>query len=468
MCKNFLISISLLMLFAACQKEKQDYRFEKQNTVSIKTADSTFTITQFQVLKVEPELTESIPSQDGYSYKWKAWKVGGDTILLSDKKDLDVSVVLEPGSYELQYKVTNNRTGIASFMIYRLTVNGGFYEGWLVANTKSGMAHMSFIREDGQLFLTPAETVNKTTYPGKALGAYAAVEPFGRLALINFFTDKGVYRFNANDLVQNGTTADIFTESMQFNAPPYYGISKSVIDQYIIANGGLHVGLGPVFFPAEVLKPFSDRLTGDYVLFPGIFNSSQTSTFFYDNKHKRFMQISYLARELTVASGSDGAAFNMGNVGMTMLAFDYGVKGASSDEFYFIMQGSDGRYILSISGVAPGMNQKIENSPEIAQATTFTTSSVAKHLYYATGNRIYLHDILAKSSRLVYTLPAGEQIADMKLLRATSKRLVVATNVGTAGKVYYFDLDNLGEVSGQGPTDIFSGFGEIAQIFYRD
>lgn len=468
MFKNIFLSISLLMFFAACQKEKQDYRFERQNTVSIKTADSTFTVTQFDVLKVEPQLTESIPSQDSYSYKWKAWMVGGDTIMLSDKKDLDVSVVLEPGSYELQYKVTNNRTGIASFMIYRLTVNGGFYEGWLVANTKGGMAHMSFIREDGQLFLTPAETVNKTTYPGKALGAYAAVDAFGSIALINFFTDQGVYRFNANDLVQNGATADIFTESMQFTAPPYYGISKSVIDQYIIANGGLHVGLGPVFFPAEVLKPFSDRLTGDYVLFPGIFNSSQTSTFFYDNKHKRFMQTSYLARELTVATGSDGAAFNMGNVGMTMLAFDYGVKGASSDEFYFIMQGSDGRYILSISGVAPGVNQKIENSPEIAQATIFTTSGVAKHLYYATGNRIYLHDMLAKSSRLVYTLPAGDQIADMKLLRTTSKRLVVAANSGTSGKIYYFDLDNLGDVAGQAPTDTFSGFGEISQIFYRD
>lgn len=456
------------MLFTACQKDKQDYHFEKQNTVSIKTADSTFTVTQFETLKVATVLTESIPSRDGYTYQWKAWQVGGDTIILSRNKDLDVSIVLEPGRYELEYKVANTRTGIVSFMIYRLTVNGGFYEGWLVSNNRNGKALLSFIREDGEQFLNPAEIINNTTYPGKALGAFAATDPFGSIALINFFTDQGVYRFNANDLVQNGSTTDIFPEGKQFVSKPCYAVGKSVIDQYIIANGGLHVGLGPVFFPAEVLKPFSDRLPGDYDLFPAIISSSQYATFFYDNRHKRFMQASYLDRELTVASGSDAAAFNMGNVGMTMLASDYGVMGAMSDEYYFVMQGADGRYILSLSNTTPGINQKIGNSPGIEQATAFATSSVAKHLYYAAGNNIYLYDMLANSSRQVFSFPTGVQIADVKLFRSTSKRLVVAANEGAEGKVYYFDLDNLGDVVGNTATDTFSGFGEIAHLFYRD
>ncbi|QEH42460.1 PKD-like family lipoprotein [Chitinophaga sp. XS-30] len=468
MLRHIFLCIGFVMLFTACQKDKQDYRFEKQNTVSVKTADSIFTVTQFETLKVETILTESVPSQDSYSYQWKAWQVGGDTVILSRDKDLDINIILQPGRYELEYKVTNNRTGIASFMIYRLTVNGGFYEGWLVSNSKNGKAQLSFIREDGELFLNPAELINNTTYPGKALGAFAAIDPYGSMALINFFTDQGVYRFNANDLVQNGITTDIFPEGKQFSSLPCYAISKAAIDQYIIADGGLHAGLGPLFFPAEVLKPFSDRFPGDYTLFPAIITSSQTATLFYDNKHKRFMQASYLDRELTVASGSDAAAFNMGNVGMTMLASDYGVRGAYSDEYYFVMQGADGRYILSLSSTTPGMNQKIGNSPDIEQATSFTTSSVAKHLYYAANNKIYLYDMLANSSRPVFSFPASVQIADMKLLRSTSKRLVVATTDGQEGKVHYFDLDNLGDVTGNAATNIFTGFGEIAHLSYRD
>ncbi|MNX52728.1 hypothetical protein D3C86_834130 [compost metagenome] len=89
-------------------------------------------------------------------------------------------------------------------------------------------------------------------------------------------------------------------------------------------------------------------------------------------------------------------------------------------------------------------------------------------MYYASGQKIYLYDILANSSRLVYTFPADTKIADLEMLRATSKRLVVALNKGTAGEVYYFDLDNLGNFVGNTYVKKFEGFGEIVHLGYRN
>ncbi|MNK14783.1 hypothetical protein D3C87_329130 [compost metagenome] len=459
----------IVMLVMACQKDEQSFVYEKQNQVAIATNATAFTVTQLDTLKVSPTLTESLPSGEEFSFEWKMYlQTGTDTAnILSTEKNLKVRINLPPGNYSLRYKVTSKKTGIAALSLYSVTVNGAFYQGWLVSNNKDGKARMSFIRTDDMVFAAPAETVNNTSYPGHAIAAYSGIDR--NIALVLFFTDQGVYRFNANDLMQNGNTTALFPDGKQFSTLPVYGLNKLVTDQYIVSEGGLYAGLGPSFFSGEVLKPYSDRFTGDYSLFPAIISSTQTSSYFYDNKHQRFMQAAYLDRAIAPAAGSSSASFDLGNVGKTMIACDYGVRSSANDEFYFVMENNAGvRYLLSINGTTPGLNQLIGNSPDIATATKFATSSVVKHMYYASGQKIYLYDILANSSRLVYTFPADTKIADLEMLRATSKRLVVALNKGTAGEVYYFDLDNLGNFVGNTYVKKFEGFGEIVHLGYRN
>lgn len=460
----------LALAWASCQKDNQRFVYDKLNTVSIKTADSSFVITQLDTLSIQTQLTESIPSGDSYTYEWKAYMVGENAVILSDKKDLKVAVNLSPGSYDLIYTVTSVKTGISSFMLYPLTVNGAFYEGWLVAANQDGKARLSFIRANDSVFFSPAEDVNKTTYPGKALGVNAGItSSYANLALVMFYTDQGVYRFNADNFIQNGTTADIFPEPKQFSASCAYAMSKIPYDQYIVADGGLYAGIGPLFYPQDVLKPYSERLTGDYNLFPVVINSATAVTLFYDNKYRRFMSVPLGDRMLSPVSASPGAVFNMADVGKKMIGWDYGTQSViSSDEIYFVMQDDAGiRYLYSLKGATPELSQQIGNSPDIEKASAFAASGVVKHLYYAAGNKIYLYDILANSSKMVYTFPDGVKIKDLKMLSITSKRIVVATNTGTAGEVYYFDLDNLGDIVNHTYVKKFTGFGEIINLSYR-
>lgn len=464
-----LLSCLLIMVFS-CRKNDQNFIYDKMNEVSIKTDSTSFAVTQLDSLKIKPQLKESIPGGDSYTYEWKIYPQitvqGQSPVILSTEKELKAKIVLPPNTYNLQYKVTNSKTGVASYMLYRVLVNGAFYEGWMVSNNKDGKAQLSFVRADNALILNPAEAVNHTTYPGHALAAYSAVDY--NIALTLFFTDQGVYRFNANDLLQNGTTTSLFPGGKQFNTTPTYALNKLATDQYIVSEGGLYASLGPTFYPAEVLTPYSDRFTGDYLLFPAIISTTQNSTFFYDNKYKRFMQAAYLDRTLEVSPGSAAASFDLSNVGKTMIACDYGAQSYSQDEFYFIMEDQGGRYLYSINGTTPGLKQTIGNSPDIDKASAFASSSVVKHLYYAAGNKIYLYDILANSARLLYTFHAGYTIKDIKMLRSTSKRIVAAVNKGLAGEVYYFDLDNLGNFIGNTYVKKFEGFGEIVHLSYRN
>lgn len=457
-----------VMLVMACQKEEQSFKYEKPNVVSIGTDATTFTVAYLDSLKVSPVLTESLPSGEAFSYEWKMYLVAGsDTAtLLSTEKNLKAKITLPPGIYSLRFKVTNKQTGVAAFALYTVTVNGIYYQGWLVSSNKDGKARLSFIRGDDVVFAAPAEAVNNTTYPGHAIASYCEVG--SDIAVLLFFTDQGVYRFNANDFLQNGNTTALFPEGKQFNTLPAYGMNKLTTDQYIVSEGGLYAGFGPYFYSSEVLKPYSDRFTGDYSLFPAIISSTQFSSFFYDNKGERFMEVSYLDRSIVPSTGNDKDSFDLGNVGKKMIACDYGLMG-DDDEFYFVMQNKTGmRYLLSLKGTKPDLNQLISNSPDIATATKFATSSIVKHMYYASGQKIYLYDMSANSSLLVYTFPANTQIADLKMLHETSKRLVVAVNKGTAGEIYYFDLENLGDFVNNTYVKKFEGFGEIVHLNYRN
>lgn len=464
------VNIGIAVLLMACTKNKQDFTYAEMNEVSIETADSSFVVTQLDTLSVKVTLHESMPAGDEYTYEWAAYSSaaaeGTKPLLLSKEKDLKAEINLSPGGYKLRYTVTSKKTGIASLMLYSLTVNGAFYEGWLVAGNKDGRAMLSFIREDNEVFLQPAEDVNHVSYPGRALAVQAGINYY--MGLINYFTDQGVFRFNANDFLQNGSTPDFFPQGATFSGMPAYAVSKLSTDQFIVNNGGLYAGIGPTFYPAEVLKPYSDRFPGDYSLFPAVIPSAQLFTYFYDNKYRRFMQVSYGDREITVSPANESATFNPAMVGKKMIAYDRGVAAYSEDEFYFVMEDSNGRYIYSLSGASPQLAQKMENSPELMNATAFATSGVLKHLYYGAGNHIYLYDIAANAARLLYTFPDGCRIKDLKMDRTTSKRIVVGVTAGTAGEVYYFDLNNIGNIVGNTYANKFTGFGDIVQLTYRN
>jgi len=447
----------MVMLTFACRKDDQSFTYDKINNVTVESASTAITVSALDSLIITPKLIESMPSGEEYTYRWT---IG--TATYPANKDLRIKVELAPGSYSAVFKATSKKTGISALARYAVTVNGAFYQGWYVVNNKAGKAQLSFIRADDVLFENPAETVNKKTYSGKALSSYAT----SSLNLIYFFTDQNAYRFNANDLLElSDKQGTLPFASAPFTSVPYYGLSHSQgnFDQYIIADGGLYAGLGPGFFPAEVLKPFSDRFAGDYHLFPAVITPSLTSTFFYDNKYMRFMQVPYLGRDIGIAPATTSASFNLANVGRTMIAFDRGV----TNEFYYIMQNSTGRYLMSTTALNPGINQQISNSPDINIASNFATSSVLKQMYYAAGNKIYLYDIIANSSRLIYTFPVDYVIKDIELLRSTSKRLVVAANKGTEGEVYYFDIDALGLFANNTFVKRFEGFGDIVHVNFR-
>lgn len=458
--KLSLIVVMTLVAFGC--KDDQSFEYEKINDIKIQDATTSFTVVQMDSLFISPNLVESLPTGESFSYSWTI-----DSKVVSESKNLRLKVLLSPGSYTAIYKVQSNKNGIATLARYTVTVNGAYPDGWYIVNTKDGKGKVSLIRTDEVIFDNPMELANNKSYPGRPLSFYN----YGNAGIFYYFTDQGAYRFNMNDWFELGSLSSVLpglATPLPFATAPVFAPGNLKYDQYIVADGGLYIGLSGD--PASNVKPFTERIPGNYSLFQGVFPGNIYLSYFYDNTAMRFMQIQYQSRTLDYSPATTTASFNMANVGKKMIAYDRGISTVANQgiEWYYIMENSAGRHLLSMTSTAgassPGINQQILNSPEIAAANNFATSSVLKQMYYTVGNKVYLYDILANSSSLIYTFPAGYIIKDIEMLRSTSKQLVIGINNGSAGEVYYFDLTATGQFANNTYAKKYVGFGEIIQI----
>lgn len=460
----------LLLLCASvwsCKKDAQNFNYTELNELTINAKDA-FMVTQFDSLTIDPEIIQSKPSGETFTYQWKIYPYtaveGIGPQVISTDKALKTVISLPPlqVAYNLEYKVTNTSNGVSAFKTFRIQVSSVFRDGWLVCNSSGGKAQLGFIRSDYKVFYTPAESVNQTVYQGDAVGAYAYSNLDGSQFGVTFFTDNGNYQFNANDFLQIGKPATDFKPVRdKFSFAP----SMFRTEVFVINNGNLYAAS---LWDQSLNVTYTERLPGDYEMFPKVIASTLFTTYFYDNKNKRFMYASG-SFSLIPSFGSSTDPFDMSDTRMQMVGAMEGAKTTGSQEYFFIMQGSNGdRYLYSLSGGTPELNQRILNSAEISSAHSFAASLELRQMYYATDNRIYLYDILANSSRLLYTFPSGTRIKQMQIPQTDSRTLVVAANNGTSGEVYFFELTSLGNFTGGSYIKKIDGFGEITNLAHRE
>ena len=467
--KNYILKgivACMVMLAFACHKDYQTYDYKDINNPTIqKPKDSTYALSVNDSLIIKPVLKESMPGANEYGYSWAI-----NDSLVSTQKELRILVNLPvKAGYNVVFKAVNKKTGAQASYRYALEVRGQYYAGWFIAHNQGGKAHFSFLRADDVILSNPAEEINKKAYPGTALGVYMGTANRWSLysGYLMAFTTQGFWRFERDNLKEVQNISYMIPSFTDFPIKPApYQSSESSIDQWVVMNGGLYVGYGPFVSDYE-LEPFSARSAGDYDAFPGVFMLAQYSpNYIYDNKNKRFMTIVEQTEILRVAGATLTASFNFANVGRTLLAHDVG---GGTRENYFVMSDANGRYLMSAvakgSGTVPDLNQRIESSPDIDMATKFLTSTRFKLMYYAANNKIYLYDIAANSSRLIYNFPAGYVIKDMK--KSGTTKIVVATNLGANGEIYYFDLAGTGDFIDNTYAKKFTGFGDIVQITAR-
>ena len=128
--------------FAACVEDTGNYSYENPDVVApiIKSGiDENYSVLVLENLVIDPTI-EGDESQ--YDYVWYAFpgtvtsSAPNDTLGVSKK--LDCTISMEPGTYQLVFKVTDKSNGTSAFYKSKLVVASFFSEGYYILKYENG------------------------------------------------------------------------------------------------------------------------------------------------------------------------------------------------------------------------------------------------------------------------------------------------------------------------------------------
>ncbi|SEN55398.1 PKD-like family protein [bacterium A37T11] len=467
---------AISLLVSSCYKDKGNYDLHPINVISASSVlGDTITVQQFDTLKVSTILTQTAKvSESTLQYRWSAFLTpnGGTNYELGNEKDLKISVGLHPGNYILLYTVTDPNTQVSYYKEFQLYVNSKLSEGWLVLERKpDGTNDIAIVTPESNIIHDLYRTANTDLLPKNTKS----------VRVLNANLVQQIFAYGEKDAVQvdyasfskiNGLH-DWFYQSQLPGYIQAHAYTKYAYGAFMVLADEFYVDIN---IPTFVTK-YGAPIRGNWKISPFLFPKQfMGQCFVYDTKNQRFL--SHENGFLNGFSNPDGAAFDMNNVGKELI---YG--GQSISGFYnCVMKDNSGRgryvYRINTAGtIAAAEKYDVSDAINIADAQFFASSGLYLQIYYTVSNRIYLLDIPARKSRLVYTFSEEAQITAFKLKQAfgafvlypdNNRSICVATNENGEGKLYTFSITNTGDFYNQTYEHVYSGFNAIIDIDYKN
>lgn len=496
--KIFYQCIGVLLLFAAsaCTKDNNDFAYEEAWDIQISDdIEGVIQIRQGETLSLSPDFDDT---GGDYSYLWSAYR-NNSAVGYYDAPDTlgtekSLNAVIDPTfyilgePYRLTFRVTNNHTGVSAFYFYDLLISNIYTEGWIVLEDKNGQSDFSMLLPSGEVIhdiyssVNPDYVVNQPLMLSLSTGNVVDdVSPEGRK----------FYLVGTDDAIE----IDVLTMQKRYDfdflffQPPsvrqlsFVGWSGTSVG--VIVNEGLLITNYTGGFPGA--KKFGlymqvPERAYDYEMAPFVANIGAYSwfsgivvytTIMYDQKNKRFYNVTGESVASLPTNASDAAIFNMNDVGLTMhyMAPSY----ISNSQNAIMKEGSDA-YLLQFTQLTTTGNpvltqlKQAMTAPYILEtpASNIASSTQSPHIFYGHGNSLYRYTINSNSSAEIFAFPAGESIVNVKF-RALSDgtgELLVATWDNSESKIYELSLSTTGALTSSENTPK-TGFSKIVDMVYK-
>lgn len=350
----FIVLITLVMLLAACAKDKGNYVYQNLNTqfVDGNALPKTFVVKQNELVTVNP--TNTTTAQANLTYEWRLVQqsyapnpLTGTYVdkQLATTKNLSYRVVDAPGSYLLVLYVTDVANGgISQMFKIPFTISSYASIGWMVLHGNTSGSDISIVVNNKLNSLLPAGTdyiqsnVFSETNGSKIQGEGADIFYMGNHWVDVFTkTNTGGTRLSGNDLRTLNSYSDMFINPLATTDIQYQAYAGWSYNELLINKGDLY------FIPQANVNSYSKfgvKCFGeDYVAAPfigTIFNFAYYGVI-YDSKNKRFLYIDFNRGIKQFKAPGATAAFDMRNIGKDMVYAEHGFD----TRWYCVMQDSN-------------------------------------------------------------------------------------------------------------------------------
>ena len=496
-----LLVYSLLLLQAclwiSCYKDKGNYTYHDLNEITFQNIDTTngYTAVFGNTLSITPKIIGTL-DPDGtsrvYKYEWTYDKGADPDTVISVSRDLNVKINVPPGTYVLQYKVTDSLTNVSYHIRTRVNVTTDVFEGYFVLNDVNGVSRLDMLSYQAtpKTFTQYTDVLKKmgsslppqgkpyqvfcveTAYPG-----YGTPDSY----YIYLLTASGTNRIQSETFawdaqktllyemfgnVPNDFKAERFTCEMVNGTSPtnlmyaannaYMRTSNSgFVFQYLPVNA-YQGGIG-------TFKVSPYMVTDGYESI--LFNMDKRT--FVDLYGNTATSVNDVAPALNYPTGKD-LVFMTRNYTENCHAI---LKDPAGSNYYIA------RFII---GAATTYYDQIMGT-DIALATNFAVSPDLGYLFYSVGGKVYEYDLSLKTSKLMIDKGAAQityldfQNFFARASKTTytdwSKLLIVGSYDpgGPAGSNGTLEQYAVQPVNAQITlVNKWTGFGKIASVSYRE
>jgi hypothetical protein len=481
-----------LLCFISCNKDKGNYAYHAINEISFSGFDTTngYKASFGDTLSISPVVTNSLDAggTHKYSYEWSVNQgFNGDRIISTDK-DLKVRIDELPGSYPLQFRVTDLTTGVLFHIRSTLLVRTDVYEGYLVLNDVGGSSRLDMLSYDGvagtftqytDVLKKQGSSLPAQGQPYKVLCTRAIQSAFNYSDStygIYLLTASGTNRihpetfdwkstYNIRYEVTGSIDQDFKADNMQIDPQFYY------LTYYMVSSNNVYVrsGGGSALYNLPINKYVGRPL---FKASPYVVADGRGNAVLFNMDSLSFVTTSSLTA--TTVTDPPPHEFPKGDelVWMDNSASGYG--------FAITKTPNTTNYTLTkfLPGSAPEYSKPL-TATDIDQATHFAVSSTPEYLFYSVGGKVYEYDLSLQTSKLMLdkgasqiTYLAFEQFTHISAFPATYGTWVRWLSVGSYNQAgANGTLEQYGIVDANEPLVFkrsWTGFGKITSVAYRE
>ncbi len=482
-----MLMLVVMTVLSSCYKDKGNYAYHTINDVMAVTTSDTFSVTRLDTLNINPQIKGLDPGR--VRFEWRVFPVVdpaeplglGKIVILSRDKNMHEQITLQAGSmyYDLDLVMIDTVTNVSYFKHLKLQVTTAFQTGWMMIEQDGG-GHTDIG------FITPGNKVYHNIYsaanPAKPLPSSSFklislnnVGLLGSLALV--FFDNGGYTLDNTTLEVRGNYSSLFFSPPAVIAPKnMYKPSLFQFGPYTFSGGKIYQINGlyaSTLFGAAFTQPDGSGYdaapyAAGGIAYGGIFFDQANHRFLYDGGGT--------STTLKTFPAGGGMAFDLANVNKKLLTMKAGMGwDLWPDNWYAVFknEGDDSCFLYTINAngnltttPVAAAKQAILNSPDVEKSVDYLFSSTVKQMYYAAGDKVYVYDMAANQSRIVYQFSAGEVVTAMQMQDNT---ITVATYNGSAGggTVYDLPISATGDITGGTYSQKNGGFEKIITLVYK-
>ncbi len=495
--KYGLAGVLCMLLGVSCYRDKGNYSYEDLNEITIDLPDQV-AVQQGMLLEVEPKLLFALEeNEENLSYEWVITvptSADSVNVVLSTNRNFSERIDYSSGNiYPFSFKVTDNNTGVTYRKGLSLEVRTNYQPGYFVLEQDGEHSDISFYNTGiNEVFHNVFSEVNpEIALKSKAIDLFSVdyegfSSPDGKVAAGNMtmlFGEDWGYVIDYRSCRVISGIEQMFMTAPAVIRPQVLANNIEQTSTFVLINDGkiyrMYQSEGQTVFGEPLLAPDGSETACASFIGSGVNLRGLMGVLYFDEGKHRFYS-RYQATNTTLndvtgtyVEGSDTLFYaNKVNEDWELIGMPQG--GMMNTCYYMVFKAPDGIHTIKYDMAGGGFNRgplhKVteEDAPGMGDSPCFAAPPMSnrEQVYYANGNEIRLYDVLANTSRAIHTFPEGEEVAFIVFTTNGGLSLTAATNNGSKGSIYTFELSHTGDVQA-GPELLATDFGKIKKLVYK-